>query len=200
MEDAPKKFFRLKPGGEVRLRFAGIIKCDEVVKDAAGRVTELRCTFDPDHSRKVKGTIHWVSRRQAPRRRGAAVRPPVQRRKPRRTAARRGDGHVPRQPQSRVARSAQGREARTVAAPAQSRRAIPVRARRLLLRRPGRLEAGQARVQPHGDAARQLDERSGQRTADELQTDLPDNVETTLRPSLWMLLLLASVQLGGCRR
>jgi glutaminyl-tRNA synthetase len=61
MEDAPKKFFRLKPGGEVRLRFAGIIKCDEVVKDAAGRVTELHCTFDPDHSRKVKGTIHWVS-------------------------------------------------------------------------------------------------------------------------------------------
>jgi glutaminyl-tRNA synthetase len=61
MEDAPKKFFRLKPGGEVRLRFAGIIKCDEVVKDAAGKVTELRCTFDPDHTRKVKGTIHWVS-------------------------------------------------------------------------------------------------------------------------------------------
>jgi glutaminyl-tRNA synthetase len=61
MEDAPKKFFRLKPEGEVRLRFAGIIKCDEVVKDAAGRVTELRCTFDPDHTRKVKGTIHWVS-------------------------------------------------------------------------------------------------------------------------------------------
>jgi glutaminyl-tRNA synthetase len=61
LEDAPKKFFRLKPGGEVRLRFAGIIRCDEAVKDAAGRVTELRCTFDPDHSRKVKGTIHWVS-------------------------------------------------------------------------------------------------------------------------------------------
>jgi glutaminyl-tRNA synthetase len=60
-EDAPSKFFRLKPGGEVRLRFAGIIKCDEVVKDAGGTVTELRCTFDPDHSRKVKGTIHWVS-------------------------------------------------------------------------------------------------------------------------------------------
>lgn len=61
MEDAPKKFFRLKPEGEVRLRCAGIIKCDEVVKDAAGKVTELHCTFDPDHSRKVKGTIHWVS-------------------------------------------------------------------------------------------------------------------------------------------
>jgi glutaminyl-tRNA synthetase len=65
MEDAPKKFFRLKPGGEVRLRFAGIIKCDEVLKDAAGRVIELHCTFDSDHTRKVKGTIHWVSGPQA---------------------------------------------------------------------------------------------------------------------------------------
>ena len=60
MEEAPKKFFRLKPGGDVRLRGAGIITCDEVVKDAAGAVTELHCTFDDDHSRKVKGTIHWV--------------------------------------------------------------------------------------------------------------------------------------------
>lgn len=60
MEDAPKKFFRLKPGGEVRLRYAGIIRCDEVVKDG-DRVVELRCSFDADHSRKVKGTIHWVS-------------------------------------------------------------------------------------------------------------------------------------------
>ncbi|MDZ4658387.1 MAG: glutamine--tRNA ligase/YqeY domain fusion protein [Bythopirellula sp.] len=61
MENAPSKFFRLKPDGEVRLRCAGIIKCDEVIKDATGQVVELRCTFDPDHSRKVKGTIHWVS-------------------------------------------------------------------------------------------------------------------------------------------
>jgi glutaminyl-tRNA synthetase len=61
MEDAPSKFFRLKPGGEVRLRSAGIIKCDEVIKDSDGKITELHCTFDPDHSRKVKGTIHWVS-------------------------------------------------------------------------------------------------------------------------------------------
>lgn len=61
LEDAPKKFFRLKPGGAVRLRNAGIIECDEVVKNDAGEVTELRCTFDPDTSRKVKGTIHWVS-------------------------------------------------------------------------------------------------------------------------------------------
>ncbi|MEM9351861.1 MAG: glutamine--tRNA ligase/YqeY domain fusion protein [Planctomycetota bacterium] len=61
MEEAPKKFFRLKPGGAVRLRNAGILECEEVIKDEAGNVTELRCTFDPDTSRKVKGTIHWVS-------------------------------------------------------------------------------------------------------------------------------------------
>ena len=68
MEDAPKKFFRLKPGGEVRLRFAYIIRCDEVVRDDAGEVVELQCSYDPDTrsgsaaaQRKVKGTIHWVS-------------------------------------------------------------------------------------------------------------------------------------------
>jgi glutaminyl-tRNA synthetase len=68
MEDAPRKFFRLRSGGEVRLRYAYIIRCDEVVKDATGEVVELRCSFDPDtrsgtgtSDRKVKGTIHWVS-------------------------------------------------------------------------------------------------------------------------------------------
>ncbi|MEO8444519.1 MAG: glutamate--tRNA ligase family protein, partial [Gammaproteobacteria bacterium] len=68
MENAPKKFFRLQPGGEVRLRYGYIIKCVEVVKDAAGRVTEVHCTYDPETrsglagaERKVKGTIHWVS-------------------------------------------------------------------------------------------------------------------------------------------
>ncbi len=68
MEDAPRKFFRLKPGGEVRLRFAYIIRCDEVIKDDDGNVIELRCSYDPDtrsgtgtSDRKVKGTIHWVS-------------------------------------------------------------------------------------------------------------------------------------------
>ena len=68
MEEPPRKFFRLKPGGEVRLRNAFIIRCAEVVKDAAGRVRELRCEFDPETrsgmpgaERKVKGTIHWVS-------------------------------------------------------------------------------------------------------------------------------------------
>jgi len=68
MEDAPKKFFRLKPGGEVRLKHAYIIKCEEVIKDAAGEITELRCTYDPETrsggtaaNRKVKGTIQWVA-------------------------------------------------------------------------------------------------------------------------------------------
>ena len=68
MEEAPPKYFRLRPGGEVRLKYAYIIRCDEVVKDAAGEVTELRCTADldsktggPTAGRKVKGTIHWVS-------------------------------------------------------------------------------------------------------------------------------------------
>jgi glutaminyl-tRNA synthetase len=68
MEDPPRTFYRLKPGGEVRLRNAFIIRCTEVVRDAGGAVAELRCEFDPDSrsglpgaSRKVKGTIHWVS-------------------------------------------------------------------------------------------------------------------------------------------
>ena len=68
MEDAPRKFFRLKPGGEVRLRYAYIIRCEEVIKDDAGKVVELRCSVDMDtrsgtgsSDRKVKGTIHWVS-------------------------------------------------------------------------------------------------------------------------------------------
>lgn len=72
MEDAPRKFFRLKPGGEVRLRYAYIIRCDEVIKNDAGEVVELRCSYDRDtrsgtgtSDRKVKGTIHWVSAAEA---------------------------------------------------------------------------------------------------------------------------------------
>jgi len=68
MEDPPKKFFRLAPGREVRLRSAYFITCNEVVKDADGRVIELRCTYDPESrggstpdGRKVKATLHWVS-------------------------------------------------------------------------------------------------------------------------------------------
>jgi glutaminyl-tRNA synthetase len=68
METPPPKYFRLKPGGEVRLKYAYIIKCEEVVKDKAGKVVELRCQIDTESksggataNRKVKGTIHWVS-------------------------------------------------------------------------------------------------------------------------------------------
>jgi glutaminyl-tRNA synthetase len=68
MEDPPGKFFRLAPGREVRLRYAYIIKCEEVIKDEAGNIVELRCTYDPETrsgmpeaNRKVKGTLHWVS-------------------------------------------------------------------------------------------------------------------------------------------
>jgi glutaminyl-tRNA synthetase len=72
MEDPPKKFFRLAPGQEVRLRYAALIRCVGVVKDASGEVTELRCTWDPEtfkknppDGRKVKGTIHWVDAKAA---------------------------------------------------------------------------------------------------------------------------------------
>ena len=68
MEDPPKKFFRLGPGREVRLRYGYFITCREVIKDEAGQVIELRCTYDPatrggnaPDGRKVQGTIHWVS-------------------------------------------------------------------------------------------------------------------------------------------
>ena len=68
MEAPPPKFFRLKPGGEVRLKYAFIIKCEQVVKDPAGNIAELHCAADfdsrtggPNAARKVKGTIHWVS-------------------------------------------------------------------------------------------------------------------------------------------
>jgi glutaminyl-tRNA synthetase len=72
MEEPPKKFFRLKPGGEVRLKHAYIIKCEEVIKDASGQVVELHCTADLDSKtggatagRKIKGTVHWVAAKTA---------------------------------------------------------------------------------------------------------------------------------------
>jgi glutaminyl-tRNA synthetase len=72
MENPAKKFFRLSPGNEVRLRYAYIIKCEEVIKDSQGKIIELKCTYDPEtksgsaqSNRKVKGTIHWVSAQHA---------------------------------------------------------------------------------------------------------------------------------------
>tara|TARA_B100001559_G_scaffold315929_1_gene318677 strand:+ start:786 stop:2462 length:1677 start_codon:yes stop_codon:yes gene_type:complete len=68
MEDPPKKFFRLSPGREVRLRYAYFITCEEVIKDSEGNITELHCKYDPEtkggnapDGRKVKATLHWVS-------------------------------------------------------------------------------------------------------------------------------------------
>jgi glutaminyl-tRNA synthetase len=78
MEDPPKKFFRLAPGREVRLRYAYFITCQEVIKDDSGEIIELRCTYDPEtrggnspDGRKVKATLHWVSAAHAV---GAEVR------------------------------------------------------------------------------------------------------------------------------
>ncbi|MEG2317737.1 MAG: glutamine--tRNA ligase/YqeY domain fusion protein [Rikenellaceae bacterium] len=72
MEEPPKKYYRLSPGKEVRLRYAYLIRCDEVVKDSDGRVVELRCSYDPQSlggtssdGRKVKGVIHWVDATKA---------------------------------------------------------------------------------------------------------------------------------------
>ncbi|MBN2806847.1 MAG: glutamine--tRNA ligase, partial [Prolixibacteraceae bacterium] len=71
MENPPKKFFRLSPGNEVRLRYAYLVKCEQVVKDEDGNIVELHCTYDPESAggsssdgRKVKGIIHWVSASQ----------------------------------------------------------------------------------------------------------------------------------------
>jgi glutaminyl-tRNA synthetase len=72
MENPPKKFFRLSPGNEVRLRYAYFIKCREAIKDAAGEIVELRCTYDPatkggnaPDGRKVKATMHWLPAQQS---------------------------------------------------------------------------------------------------------------------------------------
>jgi len=72
MEDPPKKFFRLAPGREVRLRYAYFVTCKEVIKDEDGEIVELRCTYDPEtkggnapDGRRVKATMHWVSAKHA---------------------------------------------------------------------------------------------------------------------------------------
>ena len=159
MEDPPKKFFRLAPGREVRLRGAYFITCTSVVKDASGEIVELRCTYDPatrggdaPDGRKVKATLHWVAGARA-RRRGASLRSPVHER-----AARR-EGGLPRDlnPASLEVRT---RQARAVPLPPRSRRALPVRAARLLLRRSG-FAGRPPRLQPHRDPQGHLGEDRG---------------------------------------
>ena len=131
MENAPSKFHRLKPGGEVRLRYGYIIKCERVVKDAAGNVIELHCSHDPasrsgsdESGRKVKGTIHWVSAKHARRAAGAALRSPVLGAVSRRQ---RRQGAEPR-----LAEDREPRRARAGVGRGQARGTVSVRAARVI--------------------------------------------------------------------
>ncbi len=149
MEDPPKKFFRLAPGREVRLRYAYFVTCKEVVKDAAGNVTEIICSYDPatrggnaPDGRKVKATLHWVS---------AAHGVPAEVRlyghlfkSPDPDAS--GDWLADIDPE--LAQGAERRSGGTGARRRRAGRAPAVRAPGLFLRR-SRFAAGQAGVQPH---------------------------------------------------
>ena len=102
IEDPPPKFFRLAPGREVRLRAAYFVTCTEVVKDAEGRVVELRCTYDPatrggdaPDGRRPKATLHWLSARARGPGRGPPLRPPL---RPARPGRRRPRPHRGSQP------------------------------------------------------------------------------------------------------
>ena len=171
MEDPPKKFFRLAPGREVRLRYAYLITCTEVVKDAAGEVVELRCTYDPatrggdaPDGRKVKATLHWVAAAHAVAGGGPALRPPVRAREPRRRR------RLPRRPQPRLARGAERLHGRAGARRRAAGRAPAVRAPGLLLPGPRR-DARAAGLQPHRGAPRQLgQDQQGRRRLTPLQS------------------------------
>ena len=162
MENPPKKFFRLSPGKEVRLRYAYFVTCREVVKDATGEVVELRCTYDPatrggnaPDGRKVQATLHWVS---------AADSVPAEVRlydplfaKPDPDA---GNFAADLNPNSlEVLTDAR---ARAGAGRRQRRRARAVRAPGLFLPRRG-LSAGPPRLQPHRRPARHVGEGVGRR-------------------------------------
>ena len=154
MEGPPKKFFRLAPGGEVRLRYSYLIRCEEVIKDAAGNITELRCTYDPmsgrgssSDGRRVKGVIHWVSAKDAVEAEIRLFNPLFTKENPRR---REGRTDLGGQPQPRIHGQGHGLPG-AVAARHTHRAGRAVRARRLLLPR-HRLDTRTPRVQPHGDA------------------------------------------------
>ena len=158
MENPPKKFFRLSPGKEVRLRYAYFVTCKEVVKNAAGEVVELRCTYDPatrggnapPDGRKVQATLHWVSAADAV---DAEVRLYDQLfAKPDPDAA---NFAADLNPNSLEVLT--GCKLEPAARRRQLARARPVRAPGLLLPRP-RLRARPPRVQPHGGAARYVGE------------------------------------------
>ena len=144
MENPPKKFFRLSPGKEVRLRYAYFITCREVVKNAAGEVVELRCTYDPatrggnaPDGRKVQATLHWVSAADAVSAEVRLYNQLFTRPDP-------NAGDFAGRSQSAFARSADRCPARAGAGRDQARRGGAVRAAGLFLPRRG-LDAGQAR-------------------------------------------------------
>ena len=155
MENPPKKFFRLSPGKEVRLRYAYFITCREVVKNAAGEVVELRCTYDPatrggnaPDGRKVKATIHWVSAADAVPAEVRLYNPLFTQPDP--DAANFAADLNPNSLEVLTdARSSRRSPA------GNRRRAGAVRAAGLFLPRPG-FAAGQAGVQPHRRPARHL--------------------------------------------
>ena len=161
MENPPKKFFRLSPGKEVRLRYAYFITCREVVKNAAGEVIELRCTYDPatrggnaPDGRKVQATIHWVSAADAVPAEVRLYNPLFTRPDP-------NAGEFRRRSQSAI-------RSKCWPTPGSSRRspagnageAVQFERQGYFCLRPG-LAAGQARVQPHRRPARHLGQGAG---------------------------------------
>ena len=162
MEVPPKKFFRLSPGSEVRLRYAYILKCERASRDASGAVTELRCTYDPESlngataARRVKGTIHWVS---APQAQDAEVRFYDRLFTSADPEAGGRDPLDDLNPDSfeRVDRL----QDRAGAHGGAAGHPLPVRAARVLLRRSG-LAPWRAGLQPHGDPQGHLGEDSRQ--------------------------------------
>ena len=162
MEDPPRKFFRLGPGREVRLRYGYFITCTDVIKDDAGEVVELRCTYDPEtrggqapDGRRVRGTIHWVSAEHA-------VNAEVRLYDHLFTSERPDDDDdfmSTLNPDSIAGRSR--RQGRAKSCGRRSRRKVPVRADGLLRRRPG-LAGRWVGVQQDGDAARLMEEGRGE--------------------------------------
>ena len=158
MEDPPKKFFRLAPGREVRLRYGYFITCREVIKDADGEVIELRCTYDPEtrggdtppDGRKVKATLHWVSAVDSVAAEVRLYEPLFTDADPDPASFAAGLNPDSRQVLPRLPARAGHRRR-------QQRRAGPVRAPRLLRPRSG-FDAGRPGVQPHRRSSRQLGE------------------------------------------
>ena len=137
-EDPPKDYFRLSPGREVRLRYAYFLKCESVVKNSAGEVVEVHCTYDPatrggnaPDGRKVKATIHWVSAGTRRGCRGSALRHPVHQGRPQPGG---GGPGIHREPESEIAGSAGRGQGGAGAGRRSRRRPVSVRAVGILLR------------------------------------------------------------------